>query len=548
MAKSTQSKSKIWLDKNVGKYTPSIVFLTVLNVLATVCSVGFAYLSSFLINSATKNDDSGIILFSCIVLSLLIGRVILRAGITFWSEKSRATIITDLRSRLFRKVLKSNYKDVEKYHSGELLTRITVDSAEIAGTTVGFIPQTVGILVQIVGAIIALLDVDFYFTIFLIVGGAIIIGISAFLRKKTKWFYKEIMKADGKSRSFMQESVVSELTIKSFGAEEKTANKADKILDFYKQRRIGRAKLTSLTGILYALVTNVGLVFAIIWCAFGITKGMDYGAVLAIVLLMEQLQRPLNSVSAIMPAYYSRQASAERLCEIDEFDEEETQNCNPISYDEIQSVSVKNATFYYDKEKVLDDFSIDFEKNKTTCLYGVSGGGKSTLFKLLLGVYSLNDGEIGFNTDDGFKKISAEHRNLFAFVPQGNFLFSGTVYENLTFFSDENDQEILKQKVKKAIENSCSEFVYDLPDGLDTVLNEQGGGLSEGQKQRLAVARAFLTERPILLLDEATSALDEETEGRLIENIKNMKDKTCIIISHRQAVIDFADKSVKIGE
>ncbi len=548
MAKSTQSKSKIWFGKNVGKYTPSIVFLTVLNVLATVCSVGFAYLSSFLINSATKNDDSGIILFSCIVLSLLIGRVILRAGITFWSEKSRATIITDLRSRLFRKVLKSNYKDVEKYHSGELLTRITADSAEIAGTTVGFIPQTVGILVQIVGAIIALLDVDFYFTIFLIVGGAIIIGISAFLRRKTKWYYKEIMKADGKSRSFMQESVVSELTIKSFGAEEKTANKADKILDFYKQRRIGRAKLTSLTGILYALVTNVGLVFAIIWCAFGITKGMDYGAVLAIVLLMEQLQRPLNSVSAIMPAYYSRQASAERLCEIDEFDEEETQNCNHISYDEIQSVSVKNATFYYDKEKVLDDFSIDFEKNKTTCLYGVSGGGKSTLFKLLLGVYSLNDGEIGFNTDDGFKKISAEHRNLFAFVPQGNFLFSGTVYENLTFFSDENDQEILKQKVKKAIENSCSEFVYDLPDGLDTVLNEQGGGLSEGQKQRLAVARAFLTERPILLLDEATSALDEETEGRLIENIKNMKDKTCIIISHRQAVIDFADKSVKIGK
>ncbi len=548
MAKSTQSKSKIWLGKNVGKYTPSIVFLTVLNVLATVCSVGFAYLSSFLINSATKNDDSGIILFSCIVLSLLIGRVILRAGITFWSEKSRATIITDLRSRLFRKVLKSNYKDVEKYHSGELLTRITADSAEIAGTTVGFIPQTVGILVQIVGALIALLDVDFYFTIFLIVGGAIIIGISAFLRKKTKWYYKEIMKADGKSRSFMQESVVSELTIKSFGAEEKTANKADKILDFYKQRRIGRAKLTSLTGILYALVTNVGLVFAIIWCAFGITKGMDYGAVLAIVLLMEQLQRPLNSVSAIMPAYYSRQASAERLCEIDEFDEEETQNYNPISYDEIQSVSVKNATFYYDKEKVLDDFSIDFEKNKTTCLYGVSGGGKSTLFKLLLGVYSLNDGEMGFNTDDGFKKISAEHRNLFAFVPQGNFLFSGTVYENLTFFSDENDQEVLKQKVKKAIENSCSEFVYDLPDGLDTVLNEQGGGLSEGQKQRLAVARAFLTERPILLLDEATSALDEETEGRLIENIKNMKDKTCIIISHRQAVIDFADKSVKIGK
>ena len=179
-------------------------------------------------------------------------------------------------------------------------------------------------------------------------------------------------------------------------------------------------------------------------------------------------------------------------------------------------------------------------------MYGVSGGGKSTILKLLLGVYPLNNGTIGFETESGFVNLGAEHRGLFAYVPQGNFLFSGTVYENLTFFSNEKNQELLKEKVNKAILDSCSEFVYDLPNGLETVLNEHGGGLSEGQKQRLAVARAFLTERPILLLDESTSALDETTEKRLIENIKKIKDKTCIIISHRQSVIDFSDVAVKI--
>ena len=546
MIKNSQSKAKIWLKENVGAYRSSIVFLTVLTVLATVCSVGFAYLTSYLINSAVDKNNRLIILFSCVVLGLLIGRVVLRSIINYWSERCRATITADLRSKLFKKILKGKYEEVSKYHSGDLITRITADTGEISGTTVGLLPQAVGIVVQIVGAVLALLKIDLHFTLFLILGGVVIIGISAFLRKKTKWFYKEIMKADGASRAFMQESIVSELTIKSFGAEEKTSGKADETLNLYKKRRIGRAKLNSVVGVLYSLITNVGLVFAIIWCAFGISRGMEYGSVLAIVLLMEQLQRPLNSVSAIIPAYYSRQASAERLLEIDEIEEEITEKESGLTYQNINKISLKNATFCYGKDKVLDNFSIEFSKNSTTCLYGVSGGGKSTILKLLLGVYPLNNGTIGFETESGFVNLGAEHRGLFAYVPQGNFLFSGTVYENLTFFSNEKNQELLKEKVNKAILDSCSEFVYDLPNGLETVLNEHGGGLSEGQKQRLAVARAFLTERPILLLDESTSALDETTEKRLIENIKKIKDKTCIIISHRQSVIDFSDVAVKI--
>lgn len=549
MSFNKDQKGNAWLKENVSRYKPSIIALAVMVALSTVCSVGYAYLSSFLIDSATDKLTGRLILFASIVLGLLLGRIVLRAITNYYSEKCRATIATDLRKQTFSKILKSNYANVKDYHSGELVARISADSGEIASTTVGIVPQTVGMIIQIVGALVALVFIDPLFTLFLVVGAVVIIGISAILRKKTKWFHNEIMSADAQAKSFMQESIVSELTIKAFVAEDKVAKKADEILDAYKDRRLGRAKLNSWVGVLYALITNVGLVFAIIWCAVNIMfVGAEYyGAVLSIVLLMEQLQRPLSTISAIMPAYYARQASAERLCEIDSFDKENTKDfINKDFYSQIKKISVKDAVFNYDKENVFNGFNADIEMGKTTCIYGESGGGKSTLFKLLLGVYSLDSGSVNFVTDNGEIAIDSNYRKLFAFVPQGNFLFTGTIYENLTFFAEEQDETILKDRVKRAIEDSCSEFVYDLPNGLDTLLTEQGGGLSEGQRQRLAVARAFVSDRPILLLDEATSALDEPTEKRLIENLRAMKDKTCIIISHRQAVIGSASDEIKI--
>ena len=546
MKRQTEAKGKIWLSHNISKYRPLVFTLAVLTVFATACSVGFAYLSGSLVDSATDNNRQKLIAFACVVLALLVLRIFLRAIINYLAERCRATIVAELRCKLFKKVLKSNYASIKDYHSGDVVTRITADASEVANTTVSILPQTAGMVVQIIGALIALLFIDVWFTVFFIVGGAALIGISAFFRKKTKWYYKEIVSADGQSRSFMQESVVSALTIKAFGAEGKTAKKAENVLDLYKSRRIGRAKLTSFIGVLYSIVTNLGLVLAIVWCSFGIMNGMAYGAVLSIVLLMEQLQRPLNAISSIMPAYYSRQASAERLCEIDNLEEEHVLEFAPVNYDKITALNVESVEFSYDKDLVLDSVNISFKKGEFTCIYGVSGGGKSTLFKLLLGVYKPEKGSVNIDCNGEKVEVDSTFRGLFAYVPQGNFLFTGSIYENLIFFATGQDKDVLEEKVKMAIENACAEFVYDLPNGIQTVLTEQGGGLSEGQRQRLAIARAFISDRPILLLDEATSALDDETEQRLIGNIKKMPNKTVVIISHRQAVIDSADNTIKL--
>ena len=543
---------KLWLNKQIEPYRKSITLITFMTVLGTAFSVLFAYLVSYVVDSATNKDNDKLLIFSLVILALLLARIGLRAINVYYTETCRVKISTGLRNKLFKKILKSRYSEVKDYHSGELVARITADSTEIAGSSVSIMPQTAGMIIQFIGALIALVFIDALLTLFLIVGGGLIIGISYFLKRKMKWYHKEIMSLDAKSKSFMQESIVSNLTVKAFEAEDKFDQSSQIILDDYKKKRVGRAKINSLVGILYSIVANFGLIFAIIWCALSImNNSMEYGAILSVVLLMEQLQRPLNSISSVLPVYYSRLASAERLCEIDCFkDDDLNGQGQTVEYNKVNKIVLENAKFSYEKDVIFESFNLDIIMGKITCIHGVSGVGKSTLFKLILGVYELDEGRIYFDlngSENNSVDITAKNRNLFSYVPQGNFLFSGSIYENLTYFSSEENEEKLKDLVKKAIEVSCSDFVYDLPNGLDTVLAEQGVGLSEGQRQRLAVARALVANRPILLLDEATSALDEETEKKMMQNIKNLENTTCIIISHRQAVLDIADYTVKIN-
>ena len=188
----------------------------------------------------------------------------------------------------------------------------------------------------------------------------------------------------------------------------------------------------------------------------------------------------------------------------------------------------------------------EFAKGGVICITGESGSGKSTLFKLLMHIYAPLSGGIYAIAGDGGHLLTERERGLFAYVPQGNFLFSGTIRENLAFFSEEESEATLEERERRALKEACAEFVFGLPEGLDTPLRERGGGLSEGQLQRLAVARALLSERPILLLDEATSALDGETEKRLLENIRKEKNKTCLIVTHRPAALEIADVVLRV--
>ena len=281
-----------------------------------------------------------------------------------------------------------------------------------------------------------------------------------------------------------------------------------------------------------------------------LSGAITYGILTEILALVSQIQTPVQGLTSVVPQYYQALASAERIIEIEEFpDEHEYDDNEKIDneklYSELSSVEFENITFAYDRDTVLEDTSLSIKKGDFVVITGISGIGKSTLTKLLLDVFPVKKGEIYFKLNDGGKVYADRNtRCMFAYVPQGNFLLSGTIRENISFVRpDASDEEIMA-----AAKIACADFIEELPEGLNTVLGEKGMGLSEGQVQRVAIARAILCNAPMIILDEATSALDEATEIRLLRNIENLKNKTCILISHKKAANEVCNKEVRIED
>ncbi len=542
---------KVWLKKETRDYRVFVLFLTVLVAFSTLFSLAFAYMVRFIINSATAGSVNQLSIFACILLGLLLVRIILKTLSAFFSEKLRAKIVTGLRIKMFSKILRSDYALLQKYHSGDMLNRLTSDIQEIAATTVGLLPSLIGMVVQCLGAIAALMTIDPVFTIIYVICGCIFGGITALFRRQVKKTHKEVLHADGEFRSFMQEGLTSIMTLKAYSAEEKSVGKADVFAHNYYNKRMKRNVLHSFMNAVFSTLSNFGLILAVVWCGISVLNGNnDYGSILSVILLLMQLQQPFASFSSIIPAYYAGIASGERLAELDELPAEEIfceNSQDKLVYDDLLEITFKNLHFTYGRDYILKNANYTIKKGKIICLTGSSGAGKSTIFKLLLNVFQPSDGGIYLKScNHEIKRLNEQDRTLFAYVPQGHFLFSGSIYENLTFFTDEKNENILNEKIKNALTVACADFVWELPDALQTKLTEGGGGLSEGQLQRLAVARAILSERPILLLDEATSALDGETETRLLQNIRNLKDKTCLIVTHRPAALNIADEIIAI--
>jgi len=541
--KMETQQAKNWLKRAMRPYRVAIALLACLAVFSSFSTLAFAYITRFLIDDAASGNERGLMLYVGILLGLLCLRITLQALGRFFSDKTRAKIVRDLRNQVYENILRSDYAQIQGYHSGELLNRITTDLQEIATTQVWLLPSLAAMLTQCVGAILALLTTDVIFTVIYIACGVVFSGIAVLFRRQIKKRQKDVLEMDGRSRAYMQEGLSSLVTIKAYNAEEKSATENSLLTEKHYRAKLKRSALNSCMHAVFAFLSNFGLIFAIVWCGFSIFKGnTNYGVMLSVVLLLMQFQHPLSAFTTILPARYTQLTSGERISQLYELkkDDSATSCINVIPYTDISSIGVENVSFQYGEDKVFSNANMDIEKGDVVCITGASGSGKSTLFKLFLGIFQPNDGKIYLTTENGRVEVTAAHRELFAYVPQGNFLFSGAVYDNLTFFADESDKN--DTCVREAIQIACAEFVYDLPQGLQTVLLEKGEGLSEGQLQRLAIARAIVSNRPILLFDEATSALDEQTESQIIDNIAKLENKTCVIVSHRPSALRIANK------
>lgn len=500
-----------------------------------------------LVDAAVSKDQNSLIYYAILfasVIVLQITTVVLSKKLVFIIQTK---LDMSIRASLFRDMLNKDFSDITAYHSGELMNRLNGDVGVISSAITSIIPSVVFFLVKIVGIFYILFTIDVLFTLVFIGTGILVFFAALLFKPLTKKMHKDVQESQGKVRSFMQEALSSLLVIKTFNAQEKITSTSDSLQEdqYQKMRRRNNFSIVTSSG-MHALF-SLGYVWGMIWGAFNILSGnITYGTLTQIVTLIGQISTPIVGITNIFPTYFNALASAERILEIVNIPEEETLNKDvdvKALYEDMDSIEFDHISFSFDRDIVLDSAALSIKKYSFTAIEGISGIGKSTLMKLLLSVYKPQQGEIYLQGKSGKIYVDKTVRPMFSYVPQGNFLLSGTLRENIAFVRpDASDEEILQ-----AAQVACAqEFIRELPQGLDTVLTERGGGLSEGQIQRVAIARAILSGSPVILLDEATSALDEETELRLLQNLRDLQDKTCILISHKKAAENFCDRVITI--
>lgn len=537
-----------WLWNTFHKERWQVVIITFTCAISASLTVVYADFSKRIINAATEEHSMERVIQCAIGFLILITvQLILNLVSASFADRCKARIEVTLRKHILDSVIKKDYQGVTKYHTGEIQNRMTNDVTTISEGFTSILPDLIYFVVKLVCAFIYLVVIDKFFTLVFVVGGFAVLIFSLMFKKIVKKLHKKVQESEGTVRSFIQEILTSLLVIKSFNVENKVEKEAEDLMELNYRTKMKRRMFSIMARAGVSASFNLGYVFALAYGAYRLVNGIDYGTVVSMLQLVNQIQQPFASLSNMLPKYFGLLASAERIIELDKINDEFEHNNSDINaidtYDKLKSIDFENITFGYDRDVILDNTSLKIDKGDFVAIMGISGIGKSTLLKLLLGVFRIDSGSITLDVGNETIPVDCHTRKMFSYVPQGNFLLSGSIRDNLTFInSDVTDEEI-----KEAVRISCADqFVYDLPQQLDTVIGEHGIGLSEGQLQRLAIARSILSKSPIMLLDEATSALDEATELRFLKNLKEMQDKTCIIVSHKTAALEICNKHIKI--
>ncbi len=541
-----------WIGQTLGGRRWLIAFLCVIQSALAISGIIFALLMRRAIDCAVSGQSMAFYQSAINIAALIFAQIALRALNHYVEDDTRAVIDNRLRQRIFHGILKSEYADMKEYHTGELMNRITSDSSVITDGAVTLLPSILSMIVRIIGVLLVMTTIEPWFVVVFLVGGILVTALSVIPRKFQKRLHKRVQEEDGKVRSFLQESLESLLVIRAFGCEKKIEAENEKNMNLHRRVRRTRSNTYNLFGSGLRILMQCGYLFGFTWCGIGILEGrITYGTLTAVLQLIGQIQTPFASMGSAFPKYATMLASAERLMEITEKaskKEETIVETREEVYERMENISFEHVSFAYDSDRpVLQDESFCVKKGEFAALIGSSGIGKSTIMKLLLSVYQPNDGEIKIQLNDGTMGLKELPRGMFAYVPQGNYLMSGPIWQ-VVGFADMSDK-IDKARVEMACKVACAhEFIIDLPKGYDTVLGERGDGLSEGQMQRIAVARAVYSGCPILLLDEATSALDADTERRMISALKEMSDCTVFLVTHRKDVWELCDRVLERKE
>ena len=536
----------IWILKRIRRRIPAICLLVAAQVCHALFCVFFALGSRGVIDSAVAGEPRAFFRAcgnqAAIIAVILVSLTVMR----HLKDRLSADLGWDWKQQLLHGLLHGDYAAVSQYHSGELLNRLNNDVNRVNDGVLSILPGLASMVTRLVAAVAVLGVLDARFTLVVVALGVLVVAATSLMRSRLKELNKQVSEMDGKVSGFLQETMEKLLMVQAMDVSQEVENRADRLLSDRYQilRKRKNVSLFTNTGI-SLMFYGVGFA-ALCWCGWRLLQGqMTFGSLTAVIQLVNQLQNPFVSLSGVLPQYVAMTASAERLMELEEIQGEPApQSESPESlYRRLQTIEARGVTFAYDRDVVLKGASFALPKGAFAVITGPSGIGKSTLLKLLLGIFQLEEGQLVLNCGGEDVVLDRSTRRLFAYVPQGNLLLSGSLRENLTIVRPEATEEELRQALYVS---AMEDYLPQLPEGLDTVLGESGAGLSEGQAQRLAIARAILGGAPVLLLDECTSALDADTERKVLQRIKALPDRTCIAVTHRMAAAALSDWRLEV--
>lgn len=523
-----------WIFNRARPFIPWVIFVSVLNIIASLSYIFLAKISQQIIDYASDNTTYMFMIGSILLFALILFHVVIEGVVSLITIRISTKMNIELKNYMFSHLLRKKYVDISAYHSGDLLNRFSSDVDVVVAGSIGLIPSIISMLTKIVAGIAALCIQNYYFAFAVLIIGFIFPLIGRLLSKKYKSLHKDVQQTEGVTRSFLQESFANIIVVKTFGGDKPFLLKLNDFLNNNRKLRIKKSLFSVIISSLLYLFFSFGYYGVLVWGASQISAGlMTIGTLVYFLQLISVLRAPLQNISGVLPKYYSTVASAERLIELEQLEcEEQNTNSDIFKFD---AIVADNVTFAYTNEIILKENNFSIKHGTITAVTGRSGSGKSTLFKLLLGLFPATYGNLSF---DGKISINETTRHMFSYVPQGNMIISGTIRDNITLCDNSVSDNDIINAAKTA---EIYDFIKSLPNGFDTVISERGQGLSEGQVQRIAIARAVLFDAPIILLDEATSALDEQTETKLLNNLKTLTDKTILFITHRNTSLSACD-------
>ena len=448
-----------------------------------------------------------------------------------------------MQQRMLDRLLKSQWHGKEAFHSGDVLNRLEQDVNQVVTFLTETIPSSLSVFAMFVGAFCYLFAMDHILALVIVGILPIFLLASRTYVGQMRQLTRKVRDSDSKVQSVLQETIQNRMLIKTLESDNMMVNKLGETQSELRQHVVRRTLFSVFSSVVLNFGFALGYLVAFLWAAIRLAdRTLTFGGMTAFLQLVNRIQNPARNLTKLAPAFVAVFTAAERLMELEENPLE--QQGEPEYIDAPCGLKLDNVTFAYsDKERnIVKDLSFDFKPGSCTAVLGETGAGKTTLIRMLLALVSPTKGSVNIYNSSTSRELTPLMRCNFVYVPQGNTLMSGTIRENLKLGNiAATDEEMIA-----ALHKSCADFVMELPHGLDTVCSESGGGLSEGQAQRIGIARALLRDRSIMLFDEATSALDPETARQLLSNILASRDKTIIFITHRLAVVDYSDQTLRL--